>query len=39
MKNLRPIPDTHRHKPIVKANFTYDQELIASVNSQKHEKI
>ena len=35
MNNLRLIPDTHRHEPIVKASFTYDRELIALVKAQK----
>ena len=35
MKNLRLIPDTHRHEPIVKASFAYDRELIALVKSHK----
>ena len=35
MKNLRLIPDTHRHEPIVKASFAYDRGLIALVKSQK----
>ena len=35
MKNLRLVPDTHRHEPIVKASFAYDRELIALIKSQK----
>ena len=35
MKNLRLVPDTHRHEPIVKASFAYDRELIALVKSHK----
>jgi len=35
MKNLRLIPDTHRHEPIVKARFAYDRGLIALIKSQK----
>jgi len=35
MKNLRLIPDIHRHEPIVKASFAYDRELIALIKSQK----
>ena len=35
MKNLRLIPDIHRHEPIVKASFAYDRELIALIQSQK----
>ena len=35
MKNLRLIPDIHRHEPIVKAGFAYDRELIVLLQSQK----
>jgi len=34
MKNLRLIPDTHRHESIVKASFAYDRELIALLKLQ-----
>lgn len=35
MQNLRLIPDIHRQKPIVKASFAYNRELIALIKSQK----
>jgi len=35
MKNLRLIPDIHRHEPIVKAGFAYDRELIVLIQPQK----
>ena len=35
IKNLRFVPDIHRHEPIVKASFAYDRELIALGKSQK----
>jgi integrase/recombinase XerD len=34
MKNLRLIPDIHRHKSIVKASFAYFRELIALIKLQ-----
>ena len=34
MKNLRLIPDIHRHEPIVIGSFAYDRELIALIKSQ-----
>lgn len=35
MKNLRLIPDIHRQQDIVKADFAFDEELIALVKTQR----
>ena len=35
MKNLRLIPEIHRHEPIVKAGFAYDRELIVLYNRKR----
>lgn len=35
MNNLQLIPDTHRHQCVIKADFAYDEKLIAIVKAQK----